>query len=240
MGKIKLREDKPLTYRHELKFYINYRDYVVLSSALKRVMKPDENAGRSGKYFIRSLYFDDMYNTALSEKMQGVDHRAKYRIRIYNCKDNFIRFEKKIKEGQFIAKKSIKLSRRELESILKGEYDFLLGREEMLAHELYIELTAKRLRPKVFVDYTREPYVLPFENIRITFDMDLKSGIVEGDIFDKNLPTIPVFKKGLMVLEVKFSHYLPDYIVNILMNAVGATRSAVSKYVLCRQYEINQ
>ena len=228
-----------MTYRHELKFYINYRDYVVLSTSLAKLMQRDPNVGESGRYFIRSLYFDDMYNTALTDKMAGVDRRSKYRIRIYNCDDSFIRFEKKIKDGQFIAKKSIKLSRKELDSILDGEYGFLLKREEQLAHEIYLELTSKRLRPKVFVDYTREPFVLPFETIRITFDMDLKSGIVAGDMFDPNLPTVPVFKKGLMVLEVKFAKYLPDYISSILMNAVGAQRSAISKYVLCRQYETN-
>lgn len=233
------RKEEQLSYRHELKYYINYKDYIVLRSALSHVMRHDSNTGKKGYYDIRSLYFDDLENTALVEKMAGTDHRAKYRVRIYDYSDRIIRFEKKIKEGQFIAKKSIKLTKQELGQILSGKYDFLLDRKEPLARELYIELGAKQLRPKVFVDYKREPFIFPYENVRITFDMDLKSGIIKGNIFDPNLPVIPVFRDGMMVLEVKFNKYLPDYIRRVLENAEGATRSAVSKYVLCRQYETN-
>lgn len=234
-----MEREKGLTYRHELKYYINYKDYIVLRSSLRHLMQRDPNTGKKGCYDIRSLYFDDAENAALMQKMAGTDHRAKYRVRIYDYSDKIIRFEKKIKEGQFIAKESIKLSKEELGKILNGRYDFLLDRSEKLAHEIYYEMNAKGLAPKVFVDYKREPFVLPYENIRITFDMELKSGIVRGNIFDKNLPVIPVFRDGLMVLEVKFNKYLPDYICRVLENAEGATRSAVSKYVLCRQYETN-
>ena len=228
-----------LNFRHELKYYINYHDYVVLKNALSHLMYRDPHAGKNGIYYIRSLYFDDYWNTALGDKMSGTDHRSKFRIRIYDFSDRFIRFEKKIKEGQFIAKKSFMLSSEELDSIFRKDYAFLLSREEPLAREVYTELTSRKLEPKVFVDYRREPFVLPYENVRITFDMDLKSGIVSGSMFDSDLPLIPVFGKGIMVLEVKFDRYLPDYICRILENAVGATRSAVSKYVLCRQYETN-
>ena len=108
------RKEEQLSYRHELKYYINYKDYIVLRSALSHVMRHDSNTGKKGYYDIRSLYFDDLENTALVEKMAGTDHRAKYRVRIYDYSDRIIRFEKKIKEGQFIAKKSIKLTKQDL------------------------------------------------------------------------------------------------------------------------------
>ena len=57
-------------------------------------MKNDKFANADGDYHIRSLYFDDINNTALFEKQAGILTRKKYRIRIYNLEDNVI---KKIK-----------------------------------------------------------------------------------------------------------------------------------------------
>ena len=93
------------------------------------------------------------------------------------------------------------------------------------------------LRPRVIVDYRREAYVSPFENVRITFDKDLKAGLWLTDIFNPHAPTMPVLEPGTMVLEVKFNRYLPVFIKTVLNNVNAAQRSAVSKYVLCRKYE---
>ena len=95
----------------------------------------------------------------------------------------------------------------------------------------------KQLRPKVFVDYEREAYILPYESVRITFDKNLKSGSALGDIFDPDLPLIPIAEKETMILEVKFNKYLPDYIKKVLNNLSAPQRSAISKYTLCRKYE---
>lgn len=224
-------------FRHELKFYINYTEYILLRNTLKAIAQIDKYAGENGEYYIRSLYFDDEYESALREKMCGSDTRKKYRIRIYNFKDDVIKFEKKIKQGQFITKKSIKISRNEYDSILAGEYSFLLRRKEPLASELFLELTNNRLRPRVFVDYVREAYVYPWENIRITFDKDLRSGMWLTDIFDPYAPTMPMYDEGLMVLEVKFEKSLPAHIRGVLNNIRTAERSAISKYVICRKFE---
>lgn len=229
--------DKTLKFRHELKFYINYRDYVVLRQCIKGLINVDENADDTGTYYIRSLYFDDRDETALVDKLAGVDERGKFRIRIYNFKDDKIRFEKKIKKGQYIAKKSMLLSKKELYAILDGNPAFLLRRPEPLARELFLEMRLKQLRPKVFVDYEREAYILPYESVRITFDKNLKSGSALGDIFDPDLPLIPIAEKETMILEVKFNKYLPDYIKKVLNNLSAPQRSAISKYTLCRKYE---
>ena len=45
-----------------------------------------------GQYHIRSLYFDDVYETALKDKVAGTDERCKYRVRIYNYNDSVIKF----------------------------------------------------------------------------------------------------------------------------------------------------
>ena len=69
--------------RHEIKLLITYADYIDLSNRLSNIMSRDPNASSNNDYFIRSLYFDDIYNTSYTTKVDGVDNRTKYIIRIY-------------------------------------------------------------------------------------------------------------------------------------------------------------
>ena len=239
-----LRQGRPadsaegkLAFRHELKYYINYRDYALLRGVLKALIPPDPHAGPNGDYHIRSLYFDDAYETALMEKMAGYDVRNKYRIRIYDFSDEVIKFEKKMKRGQYIAKTSIGLSREECEALIAGDCDCLLGRKEPLAGEIYLKMKNSLLRPRVTVDYYREAYVSQFENVRVTFDKDIRASLMLTDIFDPKAPVVSVLEPGTMVLEVKFNKYLPPFIQSALNNVNAAQRSAVSKYVLCRKFD---
>ena len=64
---------------------------------LGALLSRDKHGGEAGEYMIRSLYFDDMYQSAYEEKQSGVYARKKYRIRIYNCLDNVIHLECKYK-----------------------------------------------------------------------------------------------------------------------------------------------
>ena len=77
-------EYRGMKLRHELKYYISYPEYYNLVSRLSVSMRRDEHAAATNGYFIRSLYFDDMYNSAYYDKEAGVMERSKYRIRIYN------------------------------------------------------------------------------------------------------------------------------------------------------------
>ena len=93
------------------------------------------------------------------------------------------------------------------------------------------------LKPRVIVDYWREAFVSPFENVRVTFDKDIKGGLWLTDIFNSQAPTMPVLDQGVMVLEVKFNRYMPEFIKTILNNVNAAQRNAISKYVLCRKFD---
>ena len=58
-------------YRHELKYLISYADKAELAVRMAPVLHLDPHA-KQGGYFIRSLYFDDYWNTAYEEKDAGV------------------------------------------------------------------------------------------------------------------------------------------------------------------------
>jgi len=227
--------NKSLKYRHELKFFINQHQFYIIRQRLKSLMSPDSNVGSSGEYHIRSLYFDDMNNKALHEKLGGIRDRVKYRIRIYNVQDDVIHFEKKIKLNDYIAKVKEPLTREMYEQIAAGQFEVLNNPEKPLLLELYHEMNRHLLRPKVIVDYVREPYVCHNGNVRITFDKELRTGLHSTDLFCKQLKPVRAIDENLIILEVKYDEYIPDYI-KFALQLEGLNRQSASKYVICRKF----
>jgi hypothetical protein len=219
-------------FRHELKYYINYCDYLALRSRLKLLMKPDPNSGINGDYMIRSLYFDDLKDTALYEKAAGIRIRHKYRIRTYNLSDSVIKLERKNKVGGYINKESARLSRETVDAIMRNDFGGL-DTADILIRDFKMSIMGDGLRPKVIVDYDREAYVCSFSDTRVTFDKELRVPITSNDIFDSSIPTEILVKMPRLIMEVKFNEFLPEHIRGAL--EFGASeRSAISKYVICR------
>ena len=226
--------DRP--FRHELKYYINQKEAFLLQNRLALTMDRDPNVNEYGEYHIRSLYFDDCVNSAARDKLDGIEERKKYRIRIYNLSDAQICLECKQKVGQYIHKRTMEISRRVCEEICMGDGHSLLGSGNPLGREMYFQLANRLLRPAVIVDYVREPFVSPVQDVRITFDKDLRTGVFSRDLFDPGLPTVSAMGGYDMILEVKFNEHLPAY-YHGLLQVESAQRSAVSKYILCRKFE---
>ncbi len=67
-----------MQFRHEVKHEISNHDMLLLRQRLRAVMKPDSHA-INGRYEIRSLYFDNLDDKALREKLDGVNIREKYK-----------------------------------------------------------------------------------------------------------------------------------------------------------------
>lgn len=220
--------------RHEYKIYINFGDYYLLRSKLKSIMKLDPNSNNDGKYFIRSLYFDNDCNKVLLEKLDGVNNRDKYRIRTYNKSTEIIHFEKKSKVNGKCFKASVNLTKDECNKILSNNLEWLKDSNSELLRELYIQTTICKMKPKTIVDYEREAYIYEPGNIRITFDLNVRTGIYNTDIFNKDLITIPTMQ-DYIILEIKYDNYLPQTISNIIQ--LGNRRNiSVSKYALSRVY----
>ena len=225
--------------RHELKFFISPIQYQVLSRTLKATLNPDPNGDENNQYHIRSLYFDTAYDSALYDKINGTANRDKYRIRIYNFSDQMIRLECKSKFRDLISKRSVRITRDLAEQLISADPTGLESTASGLVSDTFREMRTNLLHPVVIVDYLREAYLHPAEEVRITFDMQLRSGLNSVDMFNTYLPTVPPFDHDEIILEVKYNQVLPPYIANLLTYALrdGACRSAISKYVYCRRFE---
>ena len=60
-----------MQFRHELKHEISLGDMMAVRARMRAICETDPHAV-DGKYFIRSLYFDNPEDRALREKLDGV------------------------------------------------------------------------------------------------------------------------------------------------------------------------
>ena len=222
--------------RHELKYHVTPAELSQLRGILDHLLERDPNGDENNRYHIRSLYFDTYDDGALMEKIAGVGERKKYRIRIYNYSDRMIRLECKAKHGDLISKQSLRIPRELAEQLIAGDPTGLDRMRHPLLRDVFVEMTTRLLHPVVIVDYVREAYIHPAQEVRVTFDMQLRTGLNSVDMFNPNIPTFPVFDEPHEILEVKFDQFLPGYIQSVL-SGITAQRSAISKYTHCRRYE---
>lgn len=220
-------------FRHEWKHEISAFDAALIRQRMKAVANPDPYA-MEGRYQIRSLYFDNLQDKALREKMDGVDRREKFRIRYYNGDLSFLRLEKKKKQNGLTSKESAPLTKREARAIAEGDYRFMKESSHDLVMELYRKMQWEGLRPKTIVDYIRDPFVYPPGNVRITLDSDIRTGLGSVDFLNPDCVMIPA-GEPVIILEVKWDAFLPD-IIRDALQLTNARAGAYSKYAACRIY----
>lgn len=223
-----------MDYRHEWKHIIAPEQLPELRQRLRVVARPDPHA-RDGRYRIRSLYFDDLADTALREKQDGVSRREKYRIRCYEMDFDNIHLECKRKLGGLGHKDACPLSRQEVSAILSGDIGWMAGDGRELMNRLYIKMHDEDFAPKTIVDYTREPFVYAPGNVRVTLDYGIRTGLRSTAFLDADCPTLPV-PGDPIILEVKWDAFLPD-IIRDAVQLDGVRTSAFSKYAACRMYD---
>ena len=223
-----------LQYRHEWKHEISRADLIAIRQRLRAVAESDPHAV-DGKYFIRSLYFDNLYDKALREKIDGVNMREKFRIRYYNGDTSFIVLEKKSKVNGLGTKCSARLSAAEAQRIVDGDIDWMAAcADRPLVQELYCKMRCQGLEPKTIVDYTREPFIYRPGNVRVTFDYDIRTALRRTDFLNPDCPTIPAGDAPIL-LEVKWDNFLPS-IIRDAVQTPGRRVTAFSKYAQSRIY----
>lgn len=220
-------------YRNEIKFIINKDSAEILKHKLSLIMDLDQNSTEDNSYLIRSLYFDDINSTSYYEKMDGVEYRKKYRIRLYNNDANFIRLECKYKHENKTSKDQILIDKNICDRIIDGSIKNLKIEEENLLTKFIIDSKLNNLVPSIIVDYKRLAYTYPVSEVRVTFDSKIRSGRYNYNLYDEDLSTYKVIDDNEVVLEVKFNEILPESIA-IILSTVPMIRQAFSKFAICR------
>ena len=223
-----------LQFRHEVKHEISSHDMLILRQRLRAVMKPDAHAV-NGQYLIRSLYFDNFDDKALREKLDGIRTREKYRIRLYNHDTSMIRLERKFKHCGLGYKNSAVLTKDQAQNIADGKIDWMTEQDNEVIRTFYSRIREEGLRPKVIVDYIREPFFFAPGNVRVTLDSNIRTGLSCTDFLDPDCITVPI-QDSPCIMEVKWDNYLPDVIRDIIQ-LEGRRSAAFSKYAASRMYD---
>lgn len=223
-----------LQYRHELKHRIDLSDLYAIRHRLSVIATPDSHAV-GGRYFIRSLYFDDGEDTALREKLDGINIREKFRIRYYNLDPSVIHLEKKSKRNSLGTKQSANLTAEQALNIAHGTVQWMSDDPQPLIQELYCKMQNGCLRPRTIVDYIREPFVYAPGNVRVTLDYHIRTAMRCIDFLDPNCITIPV-PDDPIIMEVKWDNFLPT-IIQDAIQLQSRHAAAFSKYAACRSYD---
>lgn len=219
--------------RKELKYYITSNTYIVLFNLFRKILKQDKHNKNGKSYYVRSLYFDTLNNKSFEEKMAGIEERAKYRLRIYDINTKFVKFEMKSKFNNSLLKESATISRKDAIEIQNMNYEVMLKYNNPVLNKAYLEFKKRHYSPVVMVDYFRDAFIYDFNKIRIVFDKFLKSTPIQLDIFNKDPFPTNKLKKGLVIMEIKYNNFIPEFIKKILQ-IPSFERSAISKYCIGR------
>ena len=219
-------------YRKEIKYVITEAMYLRIERLLSQVLQPDENS-IDGSYMVRSQYYDSLMDGDLHDNLDGVMEKRKIRVRMYSVDAETAKLEYKCKSGADGIKYSITLTRDEVLMMEQGRYDFLLDREETLAHELYVKLVQGAYSPKTIIEYDRTAYVYPVSDLRITFDRNLRGTINPYGILDEAPMYYPLLSSDKGVFEIKYNDFFPAELKELLVS-LKDTPEAFSKYSTSR------
>jgi SPX domain protein involved in polyphosphate accumulation len=186
---------------------------------------------------VRSLYLDTDDLRSYHEKLAGIYHREKFRVRGYNQERAVVFLEIKRKYSNIVVKDRALVQADELPSILDryGGYWLNGGKskaEDDVTMRFLSLIPALQLRPVLLVAYEREAYVDLFdETARLTLDRNLR--YLPGrshDLFYSGRDWFSV--KRPCILELKFNRTLPFFFKRVIKR-LNLWAQAISKYCLC-------
>ena len=226
-----------IKYRTELKYICFETELKLIENRIRYLVSRDSHIKQSGAYTVRSVYFDDFYNSCYYQVQDGVDNRRKYRIRIYNCDRSYVMLEEKNKHWGKSYKDSCRLTIDQCEMLLNNKPVSLSHDCPSVLKRLCAAMHTQMMHPCIVVDYQRTPFIYHLGNIRVTFDRYISTSSHVERFFDRTLPLRPIMQNGQHILEVKFDEFLVDYVHHTLQLDY-LQQTAFSKYYLCRKYAI--
>lgn len=218
--------------RLELKYIINYFQYISIEKSLGKVLKEDKH-NEIGGYMIRSLYFDDYSNSDFYNKLSGIENRKKIRLRVYDYNSPKAKLEIKRKHGEKQEKKAVIINKEDAKQLIKCNYEVLKKYNSKTADTIYNIMKINRMKPVVLIEYKRKAFIHPINNIRITLDKEIRSNEYDFDIFDENLVLTPTEEYNTNILEIKYNDFIFKWITD-LFKPYNLERQSYSKYIISR------
>jgi hypothetical protein len=230
--------------RYEYKYFVPLRKMEMLRNMIAPFMKYDKHSEKmkARHYTVRSIYFDTPEYDCYFEKIEGLKHRKKFRLRGYNQLEKVngqVFFEIKRKYENPILKnrapsrydEAVDLFERNNPDSYHPDKDQYPLAEENL-HRFFYHYHNHQLRPVVLVIYEREAWLGKHdETIRLTFDKNLRSVAFPSldDLYSED--RVRYSLTNSFILEIKFNDHFPAWMKPII-GTLGVKRQSASKYVI--------
>ena len=178
------------------------------------------------KRSVYSLYYDDIFLSAVRDNLAGISNRKKFRLRFYSENNKLFygwQFEKKIKTGIFGKKQIFKLP---------NDFDYLNCNYKIESIPNLINNQNKsyltNLEPIIISNYIRE-YFEDSKGNRITIDNNLRFSKFKK--FNSFVSNYGWSSSSFTIIEIKFD---PNnkFVLSNLFKSMKLTQSRCSKYLL--------
>ncbi len=227
--------------RYEFKYILRKDLSDKIEKDTKSFMRYDEHANKEldNRYFVRSLYFDNLQSSNFYEKVDGMKIRGKYRLRTYSDifdKNIPIFLEMKGRSNERTYKLRTKVKYEHLNYFFsQSKYPLLLSiytRNNLVINNFVFDSFRKKIFPRVLVDYYRRPYINKFGlYFRLTFDSNILVSKTQRLFINKSFSSWIECRAGYTVLEVKFERSIPPWFHRIIQN-YNLRRLSISKFVI--------
>lgn len=219
------------TDRLEYKYVLDLKTYYAFKHRLLQFVKAGYHTKISptGRYFVRSLYYDTFDFKHYKEAEDGQYGRIKCRVRTYEAnldKAEVISIEIKTKHGTNVKKYSELISPKEYKYFLENGY---FEKSSVVLDEFTRLMKNYHLEPKLIIEYEREGFITrDGSDLRVTFDHDIHSAFSK-ELFQERF--LHDRKHGRMVvLEIKCGMKRPKWLEDMI-KAYGLKVVGNSKYV---------
>jgi SPX domain protein involved in polyphosphate accumulation len=214
--------------RQELKFMVPLNVLDLLIPEFERYFDYDSHSN-GGYYDVHSVYFDTQDWQAFYNKLDGIVHRKKFRIRSYSARPlphEKIFVEIKEKNNDTVFKRRLPMSMDEINDLMQGKPGV---KRSILYDEWRYNVVRNAIKPRLLNSYRRLAFSShDYPGLRVTLDRDVSYAITHEVVFDS--PVRPVNRaRNYCVMEIKFDRYVPQFIVDILRGH-DLTRTPISKY----------
>lgn len=207
--------------RYEKKFLLTKHQYELLVPKLLEYMEPDSHCIDGQTYSIYNIYYDTVNSDVIRHSISKPYYKEKLRLRSYNVpqsKKDMVFLELKKKINGIVSKRRVSLTLEEANLFVQHGIrpmakDYM---SEQVINEIAYYLSHQRVRPAVYIGYTRNAYFAKDDpDFRLTFDSNILTRrdllTLEDGYFGED-----ILKQDQYLMEVKILGAIPVWFTKIL------------------------
>jgi SPX domain-containing protein involved in vacuolar polyphosphate accumulation len=212
--------------RFEEKYLLSAAQYQAIMAGLRGRMQPD----LFGRSMVTSIYYDTQDYRLIRSSLEKPDYKEKLRVRAYGTPtaESKVFVELKKKLDGIVYKRRVELPLSQANLLLAGKQT---DNDTQITREIQYFLRFYQPEPRALLSYRRVAYTGADNNLRITFDDDIRyrtSALrLTAGVWGQEL-----LSPGMTLMEIKAPGAIPLWLCELL-NQNEVYPESFSKYGIC-------